>query len=978
MDIKSYIQNDFFTNIADNISRKSTKLLLTLLLVFNVNTFVSTAVSNTWQPELPTYTIPTPMPPGCITGPDVVIKQQTSITYTVKWCPSAYAETYEVDVNGTVSVVDKDTYSINLNQDVVGTFTVFVKGCNQNDECGAASVVKTIKVIDVETPMNNFSASSTTVELGKPVTISWESDVEAEKIGREFWLNGNYQYTDENRYRTDPHNIGDTHYSATIYPKETGIITYSLSNCGYNIKSNYYGNYGSYPVCGVTNTIDITVTEPTGPDLDPNVEVPTIAPTLSYYQPNNHPIIIQMPKLYNAGQYQIWVDEEDVNSRNVDNNLDTTTQFFISEGNSYSGYYTPGEMEVSYQGCSGTACSTKSPSTTIYVYDNPIANDSMLINQSTIEEQQSAELSWIAAGDMIAEGAEYRVLETRPNGIREQVGVVTHLALQNNYSFDVKPGVSGKYSYELLACNLYNFCVSMGVAELIVTSLIPSTPTFNEDVIYANTASTLSWITQSSFDGVTYYELEQSGLGIVYSGPDASFTNTWSYGEYGFRVRACNNNGCSASTDPRFISVNGLSAKWVWSNYHNDWGSLEVNWPADINPDTWYEVKEYYLSNGWESHKYHGDTQNTSALIGPQESMYQVSLRVCLQEGYRCTESPPIKVPQVTELAKLVPIRSADISVVNTRWTNDLTSLWKKRIYSGSPYYIDWQYMSNANDVYFELYEAEANEDPLLDEYRLIHSGQRVNPDDNITPGVELINRSGQFNYKLRACNQAACTEFKAFNVTIRGVFQAPDSFGPTGTLALISKDIYFDWDFDVAHDWAHVETGQLSESLYSSPEEFRGYGIGNVATDTKGVDEKAYPGIYSYRARECRPAGCSLFSRPHAVKVEHGSLSKPPAPTNLQVPDSSGSIPAYFNIRWDSVPREYSKYGIVYYINEIADYDEVQDGPITKGCLQQNFLKGPWRERLEHLLIQLKRVILLVVVRLVPVKRWVLTLYQV
>ena len=76
-------------------------------------------------------------------------------------------------------------------------------------------------------------------------------------------------------------------------------------------------------------------------------------------------------------------------------------------------------------------------------------------------------------------------------------------------------------------------------------------------------------------------------------------------------------------------------------------------------------------------------------------------------------------------------------------------------------------------------------------------------------------------------------------------------------------------------------------------------------------------------------------------MKVERGSLSKPPAPTNLQVPDNSGSIPAYFTIRWDSVPKEYSKYGIVYYINEIADYDEGTGRADYERLFSAEFLEG-------------------------------------
>jgi hypothetical protein len=114
------------------------------------------------------------------------------------------------------------------------------------------------------------------------------------------------------------------------------------------------------------------------------------------------------------------------------------------------------------------------------------------------------------------------------------------------------------YGYRVKACNSLGCGPLSMVKSIQVTSPVPSAPTLTMATYYDHLNFTTTWTSAAT---ATSYRLEVSAdLGAtwsqIYSGPNLSFaTSQPNLTNYGYRVKACNANGCGAYSAEKYVSV---------------------------------------------------------------------------------------------------------------------------------------------------------------------------------------------------------------------------------------------------------------------------------------------------------------------------------------------------------------------------------------------------------------------------------------
>lgn len=118
---------------------------------------------------------------------------------------------------------------------------------------------------------------------------------------------------------------------------------------------------------------------------------------------------------------------------------------------------------------------------------------------------------------------------------------------------------TGSYAYRVAACQATGCGGYSAVASTAVSIPAPtSAPTFTLpiDPYEIDGVYTVGW---TSVSGATRYELEENKDGgawsLVYSGTALSLQRSKTNGSYGYRIRACNANGCSVYSPTRIVQV---------------------------------------------------------------------------------------------------------------------------------------------------------------------------------------------------------------------------------------------------------------------------------------------------------------------------------------------------------------------------------------------------------------------------------------
>jgi YD repeat-containing protein len=161
-------------------------------------------------------------------------------------------------------------------------------------------------------------------------------------------------------------------------------------------------------------------------------------------------------------------------------------------------------------------------------------------------------ISWgIASGTVTA----YQLYEATNSGFSPETLAYSGTAL----SKAISGKGNGTYYYRIRACN-GSLCggYRTGANAIVVTLAVPAPPTSITGPSMNTTGNfTISW---SSSTGATRYELWESifysPFSKVYDGPNTfkSFSNKPN-GEYEYKAKACNANGCSGFSPTKFVQV---------------------------------------------------------------------------------------------------------------------------------------------------------------------------------------------------------------------------------------------------------------------------------------------------------------------------------------------------------------------------------------------------------------------------------------
>ena len=151
------------------------------------------------------------------------------------------------------------------------------------------------------------------------------------------------------------------------------------------------------------------------------------------------------------------------------------------------------------------------------------------------------------------------VLDATSYELEESVsGVWTQVQESSALSRNFSGKETNTYGYRVKACNSLG-CGPLSVVKSIqVTSPVPSAPTLTMATYYDHLNFTATWTSAAT---ATSYKLEvSSNLGAtwsqIYSGPNLSFaTSQPNLTNYGYRVKACNANGCGAYSAEIYVSV---------------------------------------------------------------------------------------------------------------------------------------------------------------------------------------------------------------------------------------------------------------------------------------------------------------------------------------------------------------------------------------------------------------------------------------
>lgn len=386
----------------------------------------------------------------------------------------------------------------------------------------------------------------------------------------------------------------------------------------------------------------------------------------------------------------------------------------------------------------------------------------------------------------------------------------------------------------------------------VSTNIPPAVPQLTSPALTAPSASyVVQWTSQAT---ATSYELQESfnsgAWTNVYSG--AALSRSFSSkpaGRYGYRVRACSSQGCSAWSDTRRVTVPPapttaptLSAPTTGAN-----GSYKVSWTA-ISDITSYQLEESFNSGAWTS-AYSG-AQRTTSYTGKPAGTYIYRVKAC--NGTGCG---PVSATRTVTVV-YAPSTAPTITTPTQSTTGAYTVSWTS-VTGAATYRLEERVDSGG---WIQIQESSA------------------------TSQAMTANLAGVYSYRAYACNAAGCSAASAMKST-----EVVSSLGaPTlSTPASSSTGSY-------TVSWTSVTSATSYQLEESSNGGSTWTQIQNAASTSASISGRT-TGTYVYRARACT-ATCGGVSNSGTTQV----LLVPAAPSTPSSPanNTTGS----YTVSWGTV----------------------------------------------------------------------------
>ena len=420
-----------------------------------------------------------------------------------------------------------------------------------------------------------------------------------------------------------------------------------------------------------------------------------------------------------------------------------------------------------------------------------------------------------------------------------------------NTSFTGK--TSGTYSYRvkftLGANHPDGTAVKYSNTKVTVVTITPGIPpSITTAPVTGNDGSyTVNWGTASG--SVTGYILEQQFNGGAWEEiPNVTATthtvSGLADGIYKFRVKACNDSGCSGyrTTSSGFVVTTPEGA--TTSTIHSVSKSHQISWNASVGVVDRYELYRKFNGDNW-SPVYQGlDLSVTFNDLADGDYQYWVRACNTVCSDYQPTERLTLNYLDLpTNLA--LPTGDAD-----------------------GAYTITWQPGGEGSATHYTLQEQ-------------INDGGWTTVQDTIdTHYIASGKANNQYSYQVRSCNTAGCTDYiAAQTVQVELVGQPGDITGPS---TLEEMD-----DFTLAWSTAsgtvtHYELEEQAEGGSWNPV-YSGTDLSQPFTDHDF-------GTFNYRVRACNTHGCSSYTPDKTVSI---TFTVPPQnpPTSFDVASNLTSL---------------------------------------------------------------------------------------
>ena len=290
---------------------------------------------------------------------------------------------------------------------------------------------------------------------------------------------------------------------------------------------------------------------------------------------------------------------------------------------------------------------------------------------------------------------------------------------------------AGRYSYRVRACNAQG-CTSYSASKDIEVVLPPSAPELTSPSTSKNGTFTVSW---GAVSGADTYRLERRVDGSSWSsayvgGAIGKAFSALANGSYQFRVRACNDVGCSAYSAVRTTAVlhpPGVPVLTVPSV--SSTGAFTATWGA-ASTATRYDLVQRTTGGAWTV-AYSGSGR-TKAISGLAEGVYEFKVRACNSSGcgaYSSGSTVQVVFPPTASPAITVPPFGRANHSFTVSWTS---------VARASRYSLEERYINTTPTAWTEGY-----------------SGNSLSRSEAFTFGAQV-------EYRVRACNLGGCGPYSS------------------------------------------------------------------------------------------------------------------------------------------------------------------------------------------------------------------------
>lgn len=399
----------------------------------------------------------------------------------------------------------------------------------------------------------------------------------------------------------------------------------------------------------------------------------------------------------------------------------------------------------------------------------------------------------------------------------------------------------GSYYYRVRACAA-DCSAWSPEAQVLVALPPPAAPTLSVPATSSSGSFPVSWTASS---GAQRYELEERLAGgnwsQVYSGANLSLALSGRQGgSHSYRARACSASGCGEWSAVATVIVAPQSAPDLTASASTPANTINVAWSSVVGAAT-YVLEERIGQGAWSvAHDGPATSRSLSRTAG---TSYTYRVQACNTGG--CGAWSVLATVALPTAAPSAPV----IAAPNNSSTGAFTVAWTAPTGSSS-YQLEEQIGSGA--------------------FNLLYQGAAVQ--------YAVAGRaSGTYRYRVKACNQSACSAWS--NTASVNVIQ---SAAPVLTVPASRNP----GDYTVS--WTPV-TGATSGFAYTLAEQANGssWTTAYQGTQTSMLMTGRNPySSFTYRVRYCNPAGCSAWSQ---TKTIHGMIPPPGNPGGPTWP-SSGS----------------------------------------------------------------------------------------